>query len=528
MSKRNYNVFFNTHTVSGIVVSIALYVIFLAGAFALFRPEITAWENGIHSKHIERKKVDYDFLIDHVAEKNHLKSRDLKFYLDGEANNMYLLMSPVKDTIDVPSEAKFRYYESLDLETVETSTYVEKYSYGEFLYRLHFFSQIPSIGIYLAGIVAIFFLFAIVTGVIVHWKKMMSNFYQFNPKSSLKRVWADAHTALGFIGLPFQFIYAITGAYFGLSVLVLLPANFLYNGDKDQLQNDLRPDRKTYEWIGELESEMPSVNTFVKNNYEKWSGFEPHYLMIKNYGGSNMRYELIGELNDKEKFISSGIVSFDVAAKTTHEILNPTEINYLSDIQKSIGRLHFASFGGHWVKIVYFLLALITCFVIITGVLIWIEARNKKKMTLKQRKFTARVGHVYLGISHSFLPVIALFFIVVKILPTAYQTQKMTVLYNSFFWVWLAMSILFYLKKDNYFINKVSTLLVAFFGFLIPIVNGIVSGNWIWETIAHHQYEILRIDLLWISLATIALFVYRKIGAKENMQSTFIKNPIEG
>ncbi|WCC44944.1 hypothetical protein PJW08_01285 [Tenacibaculum finnmarkense] len=40
MSKRNYNVFFNTHTVSGIVISVALYVIFFAGAFSFFKEEI--------------------------------------------------------------------------------------------------------------------------------------------------------------------------------------------------------------------------------------------------------------------------------------------------------------------------------------------------------------------------------------------------------------------------------------------------------------------------------------------------------
>lgn len=171
MSNRNYNVFFNTHTVSGIVVSIALYVIFLAGAFALFMPEIQAWENGNPSKKIERETVDYDFLLAKLSEENFLKSRDLRFYLEGETDEMYVLMSPAKDTLNAPDKAKYRDYQSVAIETAQTATYTEKYSYGEFLYRLHFFSQIPSIGLYLAGIVSIFFLFAIITGIIVHWKK---------------------------------------------------------------------------------------------------------------------------------------------------------------------------------------------------------------------------------------------------------------------------------------------------------------------------------------------------------------------
>ena len=56
MSNRNYNVFFNTHTVSGIVISIALYVIFFAGAFALFKGEIQIWEEGKNPELYRKKK----------------------------------------------------------------------------------------------------------------------------------------------------------------------------------------------------------------------------------------------------------------------------------------------------------------------------------------------------------------------------------------------------------------------------------------------------------------------------------------
>lgn len=45
LGKKNYNVLFHTHTVAGIVISFALFVIFYAGAFSLFRHEIAQWEN---------------------------------------------------------------------------------------------------------------------------------------------------------------------------------------------------------------------------------------------------------------------------------------------------------------------------------------------------------------------------------------------------------------------------------------------------------------------------------------------------
>lgn len=77
------------------------------------------------------------------------------------------------------------------------------------------FAQVPyPYGYYLSGFVAFFFLFAILTGIIVHWKKIVSNFYLFRPMAKLKTLWTDAHTALGVIGFPFQFVYAVTGAFF--------------------------------------------------------------------------------------------------------------------------------------------------------------------------------------------------------------------------------------------------------------------------------------------------------------------------
>ncbi|WP_440120494.1 PepSY-associated TM helix domain-containing protein [Tenacibaculum sp. Ill] len=527
MSNRNYNVFFNTHTVSGIVISVALYVIFFTGAFALFKDEIEAWEDGKHSQNIARENIDYDSLLKKLSENHHLTSRDIRFYLGHKSDNIYVLTSAAKDTVNIPDEAKYQNYQAINIHTGETASYVEKYGLGEFLYRLHFFTQIPTIGIYLAGFVSLFFLFAIVTGVIVHWKKIISNFYQFNPKIALKRVWTDAHTALGIIGLPFQFMYAVTAAYFCLSLFVLLPANFLYGGDQDKLMEDLRPDRTSYEWIAKTDKEIPSVNKFVKENANRWSHFNSNYVLIKNYGGTNMKYCLIGELDYKERFLSSGMIFYDFETDKTSIVRNPNESKYTDDIQLSVSRLHYGNFGGVAVKVIYFILALITCFVIITGVLIWIEARNKKSMSLKQRLYTAKVGHIYLAICLSLFPVIALFFLVVKLLPATYQTQKMSILYTWFFVVWLLATLYFRFKRNNYLTNKTTLLAGTILGFLVPIASGIISNNWIWNTYKAKQFDILTVDLLWIGISVTALFTYLKIKPDAKAKSAFTKHPID-
>ncbi|WP_291864816.1 PepSY-associated TM helix domain-containing protein [Maribacter sp.] len=525
MSKRNYNVFFNTHTVSGIIISFALYVIFFAGAFALFKDEIAIWEEGKHTSNIERLDIDYDKILKKLDNQYDFTGRDLQINFEEKSDHIYIFAGASKDSL-ASEKGKETNYFYVDIKDATTKTYSQQYSLGEFLYRLHFFAQIPNIGIYLAGFVAFFFLFAIVTGVIIHWKKIIPNFYAFNPKVALKRVWTDAHTALGIIGLPFQFIFAVTGAYFCLSILVLIPANALYNNNQEKLLEDLRPARKNYEWSETTNKDIPSFNAFAKKTTTYWNN--PHLTrgFIKNYKGSNMKYILVGELTDKEKFIGIGRLVYNLKTDTITEEKKPNKLSYTEDSQRLLGRLHFADFGGVPVKLIYFILSFITCFVILTGVLIWIEARNKKSMTLKQRLYTAKVGHIYLSICLSMLPVTALAFLFVKI-SNGYFEDKQTAIYYFFFITWLIAILFFRFKRNNYFTNKYSLLLGSIFGFLVPISSGIVTGNWLWITYSQNQFSILFIDVLWIVIATIALVFYLKTKPQIKEQSSFQKNPID-
>jgi len=525
MSNRNYNVFFNTHTVSGIVISIALYIIFFAGAFSIFKDEIAIWEEGTSVSYSQRKDVDFDAIIEKIDKKYDLTGRDVQINFGENKDKLTIFLDVSKDSLALEKNNKTHFFE-VDIHTLETKTYSEYYSLGEFLYRLHFLHQLPGVGIYLAGFVALFFLFAIVTGVIVHWKKIIPDFYKFNPKIALKRVWADAHTVLGVLGLPFQFIFAVTGAYFCLGLLVLIPANILYNGDQDKLLEDLRPDRKTYEWLEKSNENVPSFNRFAQKSGKYWNNFHLTRGYIRNYKGENMKYLLMGELKDSERFIGIGYLVFDAYTGKVEVEKKPNNIEYTEDLQRLLGRLHFADFGGVTLKIIYFVLALVTCFVIITGVLIWIEARNKKSMSLKQRLYTAKVGHIYLAICLSMLPVTALSFLFVKITHGNYNNKQMAI-YAFYFIVWLIAILFFRYKRNNYLTNKCSLLLGAIFGFIIPIANGVISNNWLWNTYKYKQFDILFIDMLWLTLALISLFIYFKITPEVKDKSSFNKTPID-
>ena len=483
MSKRNYNVFFHTHTVSGIVISVALYIIFFAGAFALIKDEITAWEKG-DSVHIEQaEKIDYNQVVERIkAEGYNLYGRDVRMIAPDAKQQLYVQLSKSQDTTIVNNPNK-KYYFYLDTLNYSYSEYYDFYSIGELIYRLHFFSQVPVIGIYIAGFIALFFLFAIVTGVIVHWKKIIQNFYTFRPKKKLKTIWTDAHTVLGMIGLPFQFVFAVTSCFLCLSALVLLPANFVYDNDQDKTIEALRPMAKTYELADEKISDIPDLNVFMNITLNKWETFTPAQVYIRNYGATNMKFQVDGLLDPDQKFLGNGRVIYDVASGKLISEKNPYENDYLEDVELTVRKLHFGDFGGLPLKFIYIVMAFITCFVIISGVLIWLEARNKKNVPIEQKLFNRKVGHIYLAICLSMYPVTAFSFIIAKVLPRSIDDFRKAILYAVYFLGWISVAVFFRFMRDNYKTNKYTLLSGSILGFLIPIVNGITSGNWIWKTV---------------------------------------------
>lgn len=514
MSKRIYNVYFHLHTVSGIVITVGLFVIFFAGAFTLFMKEVEEWE---HSRtrpvtsSTTAKPLDLDKLVLSLEKKGYdLYGRNIYMDLVAPGAEQPLFLSKSEDSL-AKGEAKEFKNLLVNRETYEVTerSKNESATLGELLYELHFFYQLGDPGYYLSGLVSLFFLFAMVSGIIVHWKKIVSNFYLFRPYEKLKTVWTDAHTALGIIGIPFQFMYALTGAWFGLGILVATSGALLYEGDKSKYYDEVygHHEHKLGRRINLADYKL---NPHLDSASKKWDDFRLTYLSLSNVGSSTMEMSVYGEVSSKFSFFNFGEIEFDVISGKINHLQDPYHKDYDEIVSASIHRLHFGYFGLEgWrhlaVKALYFLMAVATCFVIITGVLIWLEARNKKNVPEKERKFNQKVGYIYLAICLSMLPVTALSFLTVKLLPQTLNEHREIILNSIFFGGWLLAIIFFSLKKNNYFTNKYTLLGAGILGLCVPLANGVVSGNWFWLTFGSNQLHVFVTDVLWLVLAVVCL-----------------------
>ncbi|MGY5353723.1 PepSY-associated TM helix domain-containing protein [Wenyingzhuangia sp. IMCC45467] len=521
MSKRIYNIMFHTHTISGIVISAALYVIFFAGSFSFFRDEIIAWERNEPVNETYFSEVNFDELLKKINEEHPLGKRNINIYqrIEGQTASVYL--APSKDTLAPKEKGRRNSYFATNLTTHSIENYRNNYSLGEFFYRLHFFAQLNFFGrsgYFLAGFIAFFFLFAVVTGVIVHWKKIVSSFYVFRPKQKLKTIWTDAHVALGFIGLPYQFMFAVTGCYLIIGYMVMLPPvkSIMYNDDDKEFNKVLTTEvKEDYNYEGTALEGHYSINDLVLKTQKEWPNVKLNGIEVYNYSDANMHVKISGRPKYKQKLLGSGFITYRVKDQLVVNKQHPTEkVSYVDGAVGLIQRLHFGDFGGYGMKLIYFALGLITCFVIISGVLIWLVARQRKNVPEYKQKFNLWLVNIYMAICLSMYPITAFIFVAVKFWGNDFEGGKRTFIYQVFFWGWLLLSSFFIIKKDYYFTNKICLLLGAVIGFLVPISNGIVTGNWLWVSWHKNYNQVFVFDVFWVLLSITSLLVYLKIKRK--------------
>lgn len=503
MNNRNYNIYFHTHTISGIIISAILYVIFFAGSFSFFKSEISNWQ--ANTPMTTSSKYDYDFsqLTDSLNKEYNLYGRRVSYYIMSDMPRIGVSISESKDTTNKKPGGFFY----INTQTSQKSDYEKSYDLGEFLYRLHFLAQLNSIGNfgfplgnYIAGLVAFLFLFALITGLLLHWNKIVSNFYVFRPWEKLKTVWTDLHTALGVLSFPFLFLFAVTGSFFivGYPLFSQPIAALNYGGNQDSLFHDLGYGEHDVSFLNKPSSVGNNINYFVAKAKERWPHTNLTSVEMINYGDESMLIEVSSVLPKTKKLVGNGQIVYKASSGQIIEVEEPDRpAGYSRSILNLFYSLHFGDYGGIALKVLYFLLGICGCIVIISGVLIWLTARNKKNIPEKKRKFNEWLIQIYLAICLSLFPVTAASFIAVKVHPHPDQHF----IYSFFFWSWLAVSILLLIRRNNYKTNRDTMLVGSSIGFCIPIVNGIITHNWLWVSWSNKYYDILLIDLFWIFIA---------------------------
>ncbi|WP_353134386.1 PepSY-associated TM helix domain-containing protein [Pseudopedobacter sp.] len=523
MNRRNYNIYFHLHTITGIISAVLLFIIFFAGSFSFFKSDIEAWENNSSYKATPLATGKYQKLLDSLDQAIGLYGRDINLLSYENSLNSYVYITTSKDTLNNPNAKETRSF-VYNYQKHSQKTYAEAYGLSEFLYRLHFLAQLNIIplpfrlspfGYLIAGLTAFVFLMALITGILIHWDKIISNFYLFRPWSKIKTMWTDIHTVLGTIGLPFQLIYAITGFVLIVNVIVLGPfSSVAYKNESKKMYNDLNInlDVSKYDFKNQKMFFIPNVDSITAVTNASWGNGRIKSVAINNYGDENMVIAIQGFSPPKENFSSFGKAIYEVKTKSFIYFKDAVkETSYVDVIYSLIYKLHYGNYGGYFLKAISFVLGVLGCLVMASGIMIWFSAREKNNIAPKKRKFNFWATNIFLSTCLSMLPVTAISFIIVKLDLGSGQSF----LYNVYFYTWLAFSIFYIFRKNLPKAIKEIFLISSVLALIVPIVNGITTGNWVWKTAAKGMVDILIIDLLWIFISVVSILSFLRLKNKQ-------------
>jgi uncharacterized iron-regulated membrane protein len=476
----------DAHSATGIVIGLALFVIFVSGALVLFRGEIRQWEEpALRTSPGERASLDAltGPVLDSLNAGDSPPSYVQIGLPDTPGGSLYMYVAG--GTVGGPQSVW------VNPTTGRWVTNPDEGAATQTLYYLHFFYQFGRWGMYLVGVIGLFMLLAITTGTAVHLNRAVKDFFQFRSDKKLRVAWADAHKVLGTIGLPFQAMYAFTGAYLGLLALLALPyASLLFGGsaaDFYRATGHYAPS-VSVDSVEVMPTASPSLERLTTQAEATWPRFEPKTMIVSKRGQPDSRVEIIGRTRGTV-FAGTGSIVFHGA---TGEVLHqqpPSEAGMFNDLVQSTEVLHFATFGGSALKILFLLLTLASSAVILTGNFTWLEVRRKQDRVLH-----TILARLTAGVATGMAPALVLLFLSARWKPDGLPSPDgWTDL--VFFGSW-GLGVVYALARSN--IARTHRALLTLGGLLallIPLANGFTTGAWPWVAWTAQQWSVLSVDV---------------------------------
>jgi uncharacterized iron-regulated membrane protein len=377
MKAATFKLFERVHSWTGLLAGLALFIAFYAGAFTVFHEQIEYWQ---HFGSVDTRDV--------AAEAQSLVQSVTARYPDARKEvGVTIPSTPDGEVVAYWYDGKNwqeRTAEQMGSPSPPAANATpEGTDLAHFVYDLHYTLAIPDVGIYLMGVVSVIYVLALITGVILYLPGLTKDLFALRTGKNLKRLWQDAHNVIGVLSLPFHIIFAVTGAIFCLStVVVLIFISLVFKGHLNAALERTTGLVEFAEPRGAAAGPMLSPQAIIDRAREAvrergGAPFEPSYIRYRNYGDVAATAEALGD--SAGALASYGGVAFSAVdgkllAIQTAGVRDANHATY-----SSMYGLHFGHFGHFALRWVYFALGLAGAFLFYSGNLLWIESRRNRR-----------------------------------------------------------------------------------------------------------------------------------------------------
>ena len=399
------------HTWVGLAAGFCLFIAFYAGALTLFHKQLRIWEAASSTVQVPESTSRSQDLIDAVLAA-HPRARD-RFVLhlpSVEEPHMVLEWDEATPGGKV-IEHQFRLRPDGKLE--DSAPYSQL---ADFIYRLHYSAGFPpSWGIYVLGLVCVLYGLALVSGVVIYAPTFFKNLFALRIGKNIKRMWQDAHNAIGIMSLPFHLLYAWSGAVLTLGVILLAPLQFMiFDGKllalvaKDiSVTAPVRPSGRP--------APLRDASVLLADVRRAVPGLRIENLFYEHAGDANAQVAAYG-IVEARTVVGQGAAVLNASTGALLRTVTPHDAAPGTTFLRGLQRLHFGSFGGAAVQWVYFFLGMAGAFLFYSGNLLWIEARRKRLQQAQTRSSRLMAGAT-LGVCLGSIAGISALFVINKLAP---------------------------------------------------------------------------------------------------------------
>lgn len=346
------------HLAVGLAASVLLYIVCLSGTLMVFHEEFARWEQpGVpEMETVSPQAVETAAheVLSRVDEAPH------HFYIALPVDGMPRL------TVSTDDASWFADADGRIVGDVDDG-------WRDFIEKLHYYLTVPGVlGLTLVGILGVLMAALVISGVLA-LPRLFRDAFRLRLKGSARLKEADLHNRLSVWGAPFYFTIAITGAALGLASLVaVVMAPSFSGGDTGKFFAPVFGEEVEG---SKAPAPLADISAALGNFSRKYPDLVPWYVSFHDPATEGQSAEILAK--HPRRLIYGDNYTFDAAGELGGNTgLSDGAVG--QQIVAAIYPLHFGTYGGLVVKLIYGVLGLLSCVVVASGLNIWLIKRRQK------------------------------------------------------------------------------------------------------------------------------------------------------